>query len=63
MKLTIEIELDNASFYNPDNQLDYHTIQDLVVLTAEKIGDGNVNNTIRDINGNTVGELFISKES
>ena len=62
MKLNIEITLDNASFYNNDNQLDYHYIQDLLILVAENIGDGNVNENIKDINGNNVGQHYIEKE-
>jgi hypothetical protein len=59
MKLTIEIHLDNASFQNDNNELDYHTIQDLLVLTAQDIGDGNIDHSIQDINGNNVGQYFI----
>jgi len=61
MKLIIEIQLNNAAFYNVDNQLDYHAIQDLLVLTAENIGDGNINNNIKDINGNNVGQHYVEK--
>ena len=39
MKLTIELHLDNDSFLNTDNELDYRTIQDLLVLTAQDIGN------------------------
>jgi len=62
MKLNIEITLDNASFYNNDNQLDYQTIQDLLILVAENIGDGNTNENIKDINGNNVGQHYIENE-
>jgi hypothetical protein len=62
MKLIIEMQLDNAAFHNVDNQLDYHTIQDLLVLTAENIGDGNINNNIKDINGNNVGQYYVEGE-
>ena len=61
MKLTIEIHLDNASFLNTDNELDYHTIQDLLVLTAQDIGDGNMDHSIKDINGNNVGQYFMEE--
>ena len=61
MKLTIEIHLDNASFLNNDNELDYHTIQDLLVLTAQDIGDGNMDHSILDINGNNVGQYFMEE--
>ena len=61
MKLTIELHLDNASFLNNDNELDYHTIQDLLVLTAQDIGDGNMDHSILDINGNNVGQYFIEE--
>ena len=62
MKLNIEITLDNASFHNDDNELDYQYIQDLLILVAENIGDGNVNENIKDINGNNVGQHYIEKE-
>ena len=62
MKLNIEITLDNASFYNDDNELDYQYIQDLLILVAENIGGGNVNENIKDINGNNVGQHYIEKE-
>ena len=61
MKLTIEIHLDNASFLNMDNELDYRTIQDLLVLTAQDIGDGNMDHSILDINGNNVGQYFMEE--
>ena len=44
-----------------DNELDYHTIQDLLVLTAQDIGDGNMNHSIKDINGNNVGQYFMEE--
>ena len=59
MKLNIEITLDNASFYTDGNELNYQYIQDLLILTAENIGDGNVNENIKDINGNNVGQHHI----
>ena len=61
MKLTIEIHLDNDSFLNNDNELDYRTIQDLLVLTAQDIGDGNMDHSILDINGNNVGQYFMEE--
>ena len=66
MKLNIEITLDNASFHqensNDDNELNYQYIQDMLILVAENIGDGNVNENIKDINGNNVGQHYIEKE-
>ena len=62
MKLTIEIHLDNASFLNDNEELDYHTIQDLLVLTAQDIGDGNMDHSIQDINGNNVGQYYVEGE-
>ena len=61
MKLTIEIHLDNDSFLNMDNELDYRTIQDLLVLTAQDIGDGNMDHSIKDTNGNNVGQYFMEE--
>ena len=62
MKLNIEITLDNASFYNEDNELNYQYIQDMLILVAENIGDGNANENIKDINGNNVGQHYIENE-
>ena len=62
MKLNIEIALDNASFYTGDNELNYQYIQDMLILVAENIGDGNVNENIKDINGNNVGQHYIENE-
>ena len=62
MKLNIEITLDNESFYNEDNELNYQYIQDMLILVAENIGDGNVNENIKDINGNNVGQHYIENE-
>ena len=62
MKLNIEIALDNASFYTGDNELNYQYIQDMLILIAENIGDGNVNENIKDINGNNVGQHYIENE-
>ncbi len=62
MKLNIEITLDNASFYTDDNELNYQYIQDMLILVAENIGDGNTNENIKDINGNNVGQHYIDGE-
>ena len=62
MKLNIEITLDNASFCTGDNELNYQYIQDMLILVAENIGDGNTNESIKDINGNNVGQHYIESE-
>ena len=62
MKLNIEINLDNASFYTGDNELNYQYIQDMLILIAENIGDGNVNENIKDINGNNLWQHYIENE-
>ena len=60
-KLTIEIHLDNSAFHDQEGNLDFHTIQDQVVLVAEDIGDGNDSQKIVDCNGNSVGQFFIEQ--
>jgi hypothetical protein len=61
-KIQIEFWLDNSAYQDKEGNLDYHSIQDQIVLIAQEIGDGNTSKNIADYNGNTVGEFFISEE-
>ena len=50
MKLTVEINLDNAAF--EDNP---HEVRDILKRVADEYERGNGCNTLRDSNGNLVG--------
>jgi hypothetical protein len=59
-KLTIELHLNNDAYRLENGKIDYHAIQDQLILVAENIGDGNIEGTnIRDFNGNNSGQYFI----
>ena len=58
-KLTIELHLDSTDFQLKDGETDYQSIQDHLILIAEDIGDGLMNNNIKDTNGKNVGRYFI----
>jgi len=58
-KLTIELHLDSTDFQLKDGETDYQSIQDHLILIAEDIGDGLMNNNIKDTNGKNVGQYFI----
>ncbi len=59
--LKIEIELDNDAFLNDER----HTVAAILAgyarqLDAHKV---NMNASLRDINGNTVGQVWVSQET
>lgn len=64
---SLEIDTNNAAFRNEDDSLDIKFLQvtlDRAIsrLTGEAfMPDGTLEMTIRDVNGNTVGTLFIDE--
>ncbi len=66
MRLTITIECDNAAFYNEDAQSDAGP--EIARILRRYAGEADIHTlvpgdetTLRDINGNTVGQAKITK--
>ena len=56
MTVTISIQCENAAFEEPDSGRELARI---LRQLAEQFEDGQVPGTLRDVNGNTVGEVSI----
>ncbi len=59
-KLTIRFSLENAAFRHEDDSLNYFEISRALQKIAKQIENGSDGGSVRDINGNTVGEWKIT---
>lgn len=59
MTLTIRINLDNADYHHDNGDLDYMSIAKTIHDVSNRIEEGSDSGTIRDTNGNKVGQYSV----
>ena len=60
--MKIEFTCDNAAFFDDDEKFDTQEVVQILHRISTKIQDGQDGGVIRDINGNKVGEWYLTVE-